>query len=375
MMHYEIAGDPQSATLAAIVKGVPAGLHVHEDAASLDVARWARANGCTDETPGVAVLSGLKDGRTTGAPILLALSNAAYAARMEGRFAPRSVACPGSVEAAGSQKYGMTDLSVLDARADARLDAMRVAAAGIVREFLAELDVDILSCVTRIGHAALRSNPFDAPMPPSVLDIESSSCRCPSPQTTGSMEIEMARAQVQGRTLPGEFRLGIFGLVPGLGGLSRTGAGLAGRIAAAAFSIEGVTGVEFGAEGRCLQDGLAAHDTPIAVAGSGLARATNKAGGIEDGLSTGMPLTARVSVAAGARIGCNAASADAATLQPASYVPTSFSCCDVPAKAVVAESEAAFVLADAYLQKFGADSMDDILEAVAAYRRRLAMAG
>ena len=136
-----------------------------------------------------------------------------------------------------------------------------------------------------------------------------------------------------------------------------------------------MTGVEFGAEGRCLQDGLAAHDTPIAVAGSGLARATNKAGGIEDGLSTGMPLTARVSVAAGARIGCNAASADAATLQPASYVPTSFSCCDVPAKAVVAESEAAFVLADAYLQKFGADSMDDILEAVAAYRRRLAMAG
>lgn len=374
MMHYEIAGDPQSATLAAIVKGVPAGLHVHENAVDVDVARWARANGCTDETPSVAVLSGLKDGCTTGAPILLALANGAYAERMEGRFAPRSVACPGSAEAAGSQKYGIDDLSVIDARCDARLDAMRVAASGIVREFLAELDVDILSCVTRIGHASLRSSPFDAPVPPSVLDIESSSCRCPSPQTTASMEIEIARAQVQGRTLPGEFRLGVFGLVPGLGELQRSGAGLAGRLAAAAFSIDGVTGIEFGAESRALQDGLAAHDTPVAAPGEGLARAANKAGGIEGGLSTGMPLTARVSVAAGGRIGCNVASLDVAALQPAPYIPTSFSCCDIPAKAVVAESEAAFVLADAYLQKFGGDSMDDIHDAVAAYRRRLAMA-
>lgn len=370
-MRYEIVGEPQSSVLAAVIQDVPSGLPVRQDAIDVDVARWANASDCAEETPGIALRSGIAGGLTTGAPILMTLDNGAYAQACARRVLKRSIACPGSVEAVGMQKYALDDSDILEYRAAARLDAMRVAAAGVAREFLADFGVDIISCVTRIGRAAVLSSPFEASKPPSQLDIETSSCRCPAFQATRSMEIEMARARVKGDTLGGEFELGVYGLVSGLGSLCREGDALSARMAQVTFSIEGISGVEFGRAGRHELSGFDAHDALRLDANGELSRETNKAGGLEGGVSTGMPLVMRAHVVAPERLGRDVASIDMETFEEGSYRAPSFSCCDVPAKAIVAESEAAFVLARAYRAKFGGDSMGDIRASVAAYRARL----
>lgn len=371
MMRYEIVGEPRSAVLAAVIQGVPAGLPIRRDAIDVDVARWATASGCAEETPGVVFHAGVSEGHATGAPIMMTIDNEAYAQSCARRVFKRTVPCPGGIEAAGMQKYDLDDSDLLEYRCDARLDAMRVAAAGIAREFLADFGVDILSCVSRIGKAGMHTSPFDALTPPSPLDIETSSCRCPSFQATRSMEIEMARARVKGDTLGGEFELGVFGLMAGLGTPCREGGSLASRMARAAFSIEGVSGVEFGSAGRHELAGDAAHDALRLDASSGLLRATNRAGGIEGGLSTGMPLIMRVHVAPSERLGRDIPSIDMETLEEGSYRAPVFSCCEVPAQAIVAESEAAFAIANAYIDKFGSDAMDDIRVSVSSYAKRL----
>ncbi|MDO4442587.1 MAG: chorismate synthase, partial [Slackia sp.] len=166
-MRYEIAGEPRSAVLTAIIQDVPAGLPVRCDAIDADVARWAHANDCAEETPGVVLHSGISCGRTTGAPIMMTLDNVAYAQAAGRRVRKRSTPCPGTPEAVGMQKYALDNADLLEYRCASRLDAMRVAAAGIAREFLADFGVDIVSCVTRIGKAAMHASPFDAPKPPS----------------------------------------------------------------------------------------------------------------------------------------------------------------------------------------------------------------
>ena len=148
MMRYEIVGEPQSSVLAAVIQDVPSGLPVRQDAIDVDVARWANASDCAEETPGIALRSGIAGGLTTGAPILMTLDNGAYAQACARRVLKRSIACPGSVEAVGMQKYALDDSDILEYRAAARLDAMRVAAAGVAREFLADFGVDIISCVS-----------------------------------------------------------------------------------------------------------------------------------------------------------------------------------------------------------------------------------
>ncbi|MDO4442588.1 MAG: chorismate synthase, partial [Slackia sp.] len=203
------------------------------------------------------------------------------------------------------------------------------------------------------------------------IDIETSSCRCPAFQATRLMEIEMARARSKGETLGAEFELGIFGLAPGLGSPCREGAALSSRMAQAAFSIEGVCGVEFGRTDRSEMTGSDAHDDLLLDTNAGLSRATDVAGGIEGGLSTGMPLIMRVRMAASGRLGRDVVSVDMEAFEGAPYRAPVFSCCDAPAKSIVAESEAAFVLVRAYEEKFGSDSMDDIRATVSAYGNRL----
>lgn len=369
-MHYEIAGEPGGAVLAAVVHGVPVGLRIREEDIYADVARWARMADCLRETPAVAICSGVADGRTTGAPVLLTLDNRIYADSRGKLDRSRSVACPGSAELAASARYDEENLIAIADRCDPRIDAMKVAAASLAREVLAAFGVEVFSCVTRIGAAGMQASPFDGAMPPSPIEIENSPFRCPSAQVTRAMEVEVARAGVQGDTLGGELAVAAYGMTAGVGGLRSGGRSLEARLSAALFAVEGVTGVEFGAPGRTRQPGSVVYDAP-AVGPCGLSRTTNKAAGIEEGFSTGLPLVVRAGVLPSARLGQNAPSIDSSTLEPAAYRAAVFSCCDVPAKSVTAESEVALALADAYLEAFGADTMTDTNAAFASYARRL----
>ena len=210
-MYYEIAGESNSALLSAVVSGVPAGLRISEEAIDADVARWSsrmralsgegQNSDCEDH---VNVLSGVADGRTTGAPIVLVANNAARRPGSELQNMPLAgfPVRPGTVDLGASLKYDISDCSVLGRRFNDRLDIMRVAASGIARELLAEFGVEIISCVTRIGGVSVREDPFADNAPAlSPLEVEVSSVRCPSSQMTRAMEDEIARAVAQRDTL------------------------------------------------------------------------------------------------------------------------------------------------------------------------------
>lgn len=355
--------------LVALVGGVPAGLRIREESLACDLQRWARAHGCENLPASPVVCSGVSAGTTTGAPVAIALDNAA---RAEGAPA-RSVACPGTAELAAAAKYDADDLSSIAERTDACLDAMRVVAAGVAREFLAEFDVEMLSCTTRIGRAAMREASFASDAPPTPFSIEASPLRCPSSSAARAMEDEIERARLQGDSLGGSFSLCATGVVAGLGGLQGEGGGLFARLAAAVFGVEGVIGVEFGEPGRFERQGSQAIDAVTVDHAAGFSRASNRAGGIEGGVSTGLPLVMQAHVLAPARRARAQESVDAATLESRPYAPERPVCCDVAEKAIVAESAAAFALASAYTEKFGADAMGDIHAAAASYARRLAL--
>lgn len=373
-MRYMDAGEAHGLGLVAIVDDVPAGLRINPHNIDDDIARWDRLHGRPAQQrayEGIELLAGVKDGRTVGAPVALCLARAEGDSSEEGQR--RSVPRPGTSELASALKRDLDDCCDVSDRTDARVGAMRVAAAGVPREFLADLGVEIHSYVTRVGDAAMREEPDASErFVYTPLDIEMSALRCPSAQATRDMEAQIDRAVAAGDTLDGEFRVAITGLMPGLGDDMRPGGGLLPLLAAAAFSVEGVRGVEFGCAtaGLC---GSRAVDAPT-CSSLGFARSSNRAGGIEGGVSTGLPVIMTVSVAAPPLLGKAAPALDMETLDSADCAPGRFDACCVPSVGVAVESELAFALAQAYRAKFGGDCMGDVHAALDAYAARLARA-
>lgn len=380
-VHYVTAGESNNATLMAIVEDVPAGLCVRENAIDADLGRWAGCLGCDDlPRDAVRVLSGMSNGRTTGAPVALALDNAAHAAAL-GAFCAeeRSMAAvprPGTADIAAALKTDADACLPLARRAALRSDVMRVAAAGIAREFLADLGVEIHSYTVRIGEASMREEPeaFER-FAYTPLDVETSAVRCPSPAATRLMEAAIEDARATGDTLGGEFALVVSGVVAGLGDFAAAPRGLSARLAQAVFSAPSVVGVEMGcASAASRMTGAHALDAIVCDAGRGFSRATNRAGGVEGGVSTGMPIVLRATVAPSPAFGREAPSISMDTLDAADRPSEAYHPCAVPSVAVSAEAEVAFVLAEAYRAKFGGDAMSDIHAALKAYNKRLRLA-
>ncbi len=372
-MRYIDAGEAHGLGLVAIVDDVPAGLRITPRNIDDDVARWDRLHGRLAPRrayEGVELLAGVRGGRTTGAPVGLCL------ARAEEGDAPArgSVPRPGTSELVASLKCDLDDCTDAADRADVRVEAMRVAASGIAREFLADLGVEIHSYVTRIGEAAMREEPdAGGRFAYTPLEVEMSSVRCPSPQATRAMEAQIDQAVAQGETLGGSFCVAVTGVAAGLGDAARPQAGVLPALAAAAFSVESVRSVEFGRLTAPDVVGSRAVDEPVRAAG-GFARASNRCGGAEGGLTTGLPILMRVGVAPSAMLGKPIAALDMETLEPADCAPGRYDACRVPSIAVAVESEAAFALARMYRAKFGGDCMGDVHAAVDSYGARLARA-
>ncbi|MCL2889021.1 MAG: chorismate synthase [Eggerthellaceae bacterium] len=385
-MHYTTAGESHGPMLTAIVSGVPAGLAISETQINTDLARrqggYGRGGRQNIEADTVSIVSGIRFGKTLGSPITLQIKNKDWEnwaetmsvmgeapANLVREVTPR----PGHADLAGALKYHTDDCRNVLERASARETAARVAAAGIAREFLAELGVEVYSYVIRIGSAEFfEYEPMLAAPDYKPLDIEFSEVRCPDPASTKAMISVIDAAREAGESLGGAFRVVACGLLPGLGGYALPNDRLDARLGGALFSIPAVKGVEFGIGFEASsREGSKVHD-PIALdKKTGFIRESNNAGGLEGGMTTGMPLIVTLAMKPIPTLAKPLATVNMDTHEVEAASTERSDICAVPACAVVAESEVAFVLAEAYLQKFGRDSMVDIKSSIKAYKQRL----
>lgn len=385
-MRYYTAGESHGQELTAIVEGVPAGLRVSEEQINADLARrqagYGRGGRQKIERDQVRVTAGIRFGRTIGSPVALTVRNRDWA-NWEARMAPFGEAPsdlvrevtprPGHADLVGALKTDTDDCRNILERASARETAARVAASGIPREFLAELGVEVLSYVVSIGDAALEEDdPLTAAAQCKPLDIELSEVRCPDAQATEAMKRAIDAAKENRDTLGGTFRVVVRGLVPGVGGYALGRDRLTSQLGAAILSIPAIKGVEFGLGFQAARrPGSQVHDAIQLDPKRGFTRGGNNAGGLEGGMTTGMPLIITAAMKPIATLMQPLETVNLDTLEPDAASKERSDVCAVPAAAVVAEAEVAFVLADAYLRKFGCDNMTDIKAALRAYRQRL----
>jgi chorismate synthase len=384
-MQFITAGESHGPCLTAIVSGVPAGLAISEDHINSDLARrqggYGRGGRQLIETDRVKVLSGLRFGETLGSPITLQVENRDWEnwtdrmavfgdapADLMREVTPR----PGHADLVGLLKRDRHDCRDILERSSARETAARVAAAGIAREFLAELGVEIISYVTRIGSAAWdEEEAMTRCAEYTPLQIEMSEVRCPDAAASEAMKAEIDRAIDDGESLGGTFRVVASGLVEGLGDYTGGPSRLTSQIGAALFSIPAIKGVEFGIGFQAATlPGSKVHD-PILLPGRRFTRASNNAGGLEGGMTTGMPLVATCAMKPIPTLANPLTTVNLDTFEVAEASRERSDVCAVPAAAVVAESELAFVLADAYLRQFGDANMADIKANVEHYKERL----
>ena len=380
-MQFVTAGESHGPALTAIVTGVPAGIAIDIDAINADLARrqggYGRGGRQKIETDTAQILSGVRFSQTLGTPVTLQVVNddhANWTDRMatvgEAPLDLKRETCPrpGHADLVGMMKIGSDDARDILERSSARETAARVAAGGIAKALLTELGVEIYSYVRRIG---------DVSMPQGVVfdrsAIEASEVRCPDEETSEAMKAAIDAARNAGESLGGEFVVIAEGLVEGLGSYESGPARLTSQLGAAAFSIPAIKGVEFGIgfDAAC-RPGSQVHDSIFYTEAEGFKRTTNNAGGLEGGMTNGQPLVMACAMKPIPTMMQPLDTVDTDTLMPVKASKERSDVCAVPAAAVVAEAEVAFVLADAYLEKFGADAIDDIIAARDAYKERIA---
>ncbi len=385
-MRYVTGGESHGPALTAIVSGVPAGLEISEKQINADLARrqsgYGRGGRQQIERDTVRVLSGVRFGKTLGTPVTLQVANRDWEnwtdrmavfgdapEDLKRETTPR----PGHADLLGVIKTDTDDCRNILERASARETAARVAASGIAREFLASVGVEVYSYVRRIGSVEFDEGSADfLTLPYSPLDIETSEVRCPDEATTASMKRAIDRARQDRNTLGGEFRVIVTGLVPGLGGYAERGERLTARLGGALFSIPAIKGVEFGIGfDVAKRPGSDVHDEIVCEQPGGFTRTTNRAGGLEGGMTTGLPLVITAAMKPIPTLMRPLKTVNIDTLEPEEASKERSDVCAVPAAAVVAEAEVAFVLAEAYLEKFGRDNMTDIRAAIKSYRQRV----
>ena len=384
MAHFDFvtAGESHGPGLTAVIEGVPAGLGVDREGLDRDMARRQLGHGrggrMKIETDRVEIRSGLRHGRTLGSPIAVLVANSDYA-NWEERMNPWPVDAevepvhlprPGHADLAGALKYGHDDIRNVLERASARETPARVAAGAIARQFLAALGVTIRSHVTRIGSVAAPSP--DQLEPSDFDDVDESPVRCLDPASAQAMVEEITRLRKENESLGGSFEVRGFGLVPGLGSHVSWKERLDGRIAQAMVSIQSIKGVSIGpAWDVAASLGSAAHDEIFHDPERGFWRGSNRAGGLEGGMTNGEALVVQVAIKPISTLTKPLRSVDIHSKEPRAAHKERTDSTVVPAAAVVGEAMLALTLARAYREKFGGDHIDDVIAALAAYRERI----
>jgi chorismate synthase len=311
----------------------------------------------------IEILSGVRHGRTLGSPIALTIPNAEWDRKyrdlmgVEGEIDPADRLTrprPGHADLAGALKYGFDDVRNVLERASARETATRVALGALCKAFLAELGIQVLSHVVRIGSAASRSSRL--PRPEDLDVIDASPVRCFDEAATGRMVGEIDRIRKAKDTVGGVFEVLAYGCPPGLGSHVHFDRKLDARLALALMSIQSVKAVEIGDGFKAAsRPGSRAHDEIV----DARRRKTARAGGIEGGMTTGQSVRVRAAMKPFSTVPRPLSTIDLATGEPAVAIKQRTDVCAVPAGAVVGEAVVAHVLADAVLEKFGGDSLPE----------------
>lgn len=365
MLRVLTAGESHGPMLTAIVEGMPAGLPLTPDDINVDLARRQQGYGSGGrmniERDEVRITSGVMNGQTTGAPIALLVENRDFKNWKDKDIAPMTTPRPGHADLTGAIKYGYRELRLALERASARETTMRVAAGAICRRLLAEFGVVIGGYVVQIGDVK-------AALPPELAYAErfrlgeESDVRCPDADAAEAMHAAIRQAKIDQDTLGGVFEVVALHMPPGLGSYVHWDRRLDSRIVAAMVSIHAMKGAEIG-DGfeNAGRRGSAVHDEiTLEGANGGLTRRSNRAGGLEGGITTGEPIVARVAMKPISTMLRGAESVNLATGQPelTTYERSDF--CAVPRAVPVGEAMLALVLAEALLEKLGGDSLDEL---------------
>jgi chorismate synthase len=367
--------------LTIIVEGLPAGLTIDRAAIDADLKRrqggYGRGGRMKIESDSVEVLSGIRHGKTLGSPVSLLIRNRDHenwrdvmspdpqppeAKKRRALKHPR----PGHADLSGALKYLTDDLRDVLERASARETTARVAAGGLAKALLAAAGIEVRSHVVRIGRAVAEGEAsWDA-----LARVEESPVRCVDAAAATAMIAEIDAAKKAGDTVGGVFEVVARGVPPGLGTFAHWDRRLDGRLAQALMSIHAVKAVSLGAGFRGGDTpGSAFHDEILFDDARGLVRPSNRAGGLEGGVTNGEELRAQAVVKPIPTLLLPLRSIDLRTKEPQTASVERSDTCVVPAAGVVGEALVAFVLADALVEKFGGDSLTEFLEHLEATRR------
>lgn len=385
MLRWLTAGESHGPALTAIVEGLPAGVRV----TSADIAeelrrrrlghgRGARMKFERDE---VTIVGGVRHGTTLGGPVAIEVGNTewpkwetvmsadpvdAAVLAAQARNAPLSQPRPGHADLVGMQKYGFDDARPVLERSSARETAARVALGTVAKAFLKQaLGVDVLSHVIALGEVEAPADVL--PEPGDLALVDESPVRCFDAETSERMVAHIDDMKRAGDTLGGVVEVLAYGLPPGLGSHVHWDRRLDSRLAGALMGIQAIKGVELG-DGftTARRPGSRAHDEIDATPG-GVRRRTNRAGGVEGGMTTGEPLRVRAAMKPISTVPRRLDTIDVKTGEPAKAINQRSDVTAVPAAGVVAEAMAALVLADAALEKFGGDSAEETARNLRGY--------
>lgn len=384
MLRFLTAGESHGQGLVTILEGLPAGLAIDTDAMTVELRRrqggYGRGRRMAIESDRAEILSGVRRGRTTGAPVALLVRNKDWenwqntmhvepeapagstGANRAAVVRPR----PGHADLAGALKYDHDDIRDVLERASARETAARVAAGAIARQLLAAIGCELTSHITGIGSVLVAGGTLVSFEACRAMDLEAP-LRCTDPAIEQQMIAAIDAAKAAGDTLGGSFEVIARNVPVGLGSYVQWDRKLDGRLAQALMSIPAIKAVAVGdGVDGARRPGSQVHDEIVAdeaAAGAGLPvikRPTNRAGGLEGGVTNGEELRVTGFMKPIATLMKPLRSVDLTTLEEAPAAIERSDVCAVPAAAVVAEAMVALVLADAVLDRFGGDSMTDL---------------
>ena len=390
MVRWLTAGESHGAALVAIIEGLPAGIEVTTADIGEDLRRRRLGAGrgarMAFEQDEVRVLGGVRHGRSLGSPIAIEVGNSEWPkwqAVMSAdpvdeaelaalaRNAPLTRPRPGHADLVGMQKYGFDDARPILERASARETAARVALGAVARAFLRQVgDIEVISHVVRIGGAV--AEPDSVPLPEDRTHIDDDPVRALDAAASERMQEEISAAHREGDTLGGVVEVVVHGLPPGLGSHVHWDRRIDARLAAALMGIQAIKGVEVG-DGFDLaaRRGSLAQDE-IVSDGERLTRTSGRSGGTEGGMTTGEALRVRAAMKPISTIPRALQTVDVATGEAAKAINQRSDVCAVPAAGVVAEAMVALVLAEAIMEKFGGDSVDETRRNLRSYLDHLA---
>ena len=385
MLRWLTAGESHGPSLTAVLEGLPAGIEISTDQLATALARrrlgYGRGARMKLELDEVSFTGGVRHGKTMGGPVAIVIANTEWpkweqvmspdavapellsGARAEALTRPR----PGHADFTGMQKYGFLDSRPVLERASARETAARVALGEVAATFLRALDIQLITHTVSIGTVMAKSE-MALPKPKDLVAIDADPLRAFNQELSSEMVAEVDKAHSEGDTLGGVVEVLVYGLPPGLGSFVHWDRRLDSQLAGALMGIQAIKGVEVG-DGfeTARRRGSEAHDEIVIGSENDVERLTDRAGGIEGGMSNGEVLRVRAAMKPISTVPRALQTIDVATGEQAKAHHQRSDVCAVPAAGVVAEAMVALTIANAVLEKFGGDSITETKRNMISY--------